>query len=182
MGAMTTATRSGGFTRADLDAMPDDGRRYELIDGAIFVTPSPRFVHQVVAGNLYLRLHAQCPEELRLLFAPFDVALADDTVVEPDLVLAPRADFSEKDLSVAPMLAIEILSPSTRRVDLFVKRGRYEEAGVGAYWIVDPDEPSITAYELQDGVFASGPVARGEETFDVTFPFAVSFTPNELLT
>lgn len=182
MGVMTAVARTDGFTRADLDAMPDDGHRHELIDGVIFVTPSPKFIHQNISGNLHLILRNAMPADLCLLMAPFDVVLADDTVVEPDLVLAPRLAYTERDLPVAPMLVVEILSRSTRRIDLHVKLSRYEEAAVGAYWIVDPEIPSVTAYQLMDDVFVEGPVASGDEIFQAAFPFAVQFTPNQLLT
>ena len=75
---------------------------------------------------------------LHVGLAPFAVGLADDTEVQPDILVAPRAQFTERDLPAPPLLAVEVLSPSTRRVDLLLKRDRYEEAGIASYWIVDP--------------------------------------------
>lgn len=181
MGAVTMTRSAGGFTRADLDAMPDDGRRYELIDGAIFVTPSPIPVHQIISGNLYTMLRAACPDGLRVLYAPLDVVLAHDTVVEPDLLVALRSDFSLKDLPVPPLLAVEILSPSTRLVDLNVKRLRYESAGIASYWIVDPVAVSLTAWELVEGGYAEVAHVVGEETFEAASPFRVSVRPSLLV-
>ncbi len=151
MVSVTVLPRSRPLTRADLDEMPDDGHRYELIDGTLVVTPAPAYGHQDVVGHLHLALTAACPPELKVILAPFDVALAEDTVMQPDLLVARRSDFTKRDLPAAPVLAIEVLSPSTRRLDVTLKRARFEAAGCGAYWVVDADEPSLTAWELREG-------------------------------
>lgn len=166
------------LTRADLDRMPDDGHRYELIDGVLVVTPGPVTGHQVIVGNLHLVLRKACPAEFLTLFAPFDVALTDDTVMQPDLLVARRDQFTSKDLPVAPDLAIEVLSPSTRRFDLFLKRDRFESAGVKAYWVVDPEGPTLTAWELQDGAFAT--VFEGSGTFTTEHPFPLTLDTSRL--
>jgi Uma2 family endonuclease len=88
---------------------------------------------------------------VRALVAPLDVVLADDTVVQPDVLVARRDDFTERDLPVAPVLAVEVLSSSTRRIDVSLKRARYEAAGCPSYLVVDPDRPSLTARVLQEG-------------------------------
>ena len=93
-------------------------------------------------------MRRQCPDHLKVLVAPFDVALADDTVVQPDLLVARRSDLTVRDLPAAPMLAVEVLSPSTRRVDLMLKRSRFEAAGCPAYWVIDPDEPPMPTQSL----------------------------------
>ncbi len=85
---MTTLPFSRPLTRADLETMPDDGHRYELIDGTLVVSPAPRLGHQTIVGNLHLALRAACPPELAVILAPFAVALADDTEVQPELVPA----------------------------------------------------------------------------------------------
>ncbi|MDT0200356.1 Uma2 family endonuclease [Nocardioides sp. AE5] len=83
---MSTPT-IGPSTREDLDRMPDDGNRYELIEGEIVMSPSPRMRHQVIAANLFTLLREACPENLLVLFAPFDVALEERSVVVPDLIV-----------------------------------------------------------------------------------------------
>ena len=181
MGPVTTLPRGREFTRADLDAMPDDGHRYELIDGILVVTPAPSLRHQAIVVNLVVALKEACPDDLRVLIAPFDVALAVDTVVQPDLLVARRADLTEKDLPAAPVLAIEVLSPSTRRVDLTLKRSRYESAGCPSYWVVDPDGPSITTWELRDNEYVDPAHAAGDETLEVTAPYPLAFSPARLL-
>ncbi|MEI2779212.1 MAG: Uma2 family endonuclease [Tetrasphaera sp.] len=179
---MTTLPRSRPLTRDDLNAMPDDGHRYELLDGSLIVTPAPSRAHQRVLARLHLVLASAIPRNLEMLFAPFDVVLAADTVLQPDLLIARRADFTPRDLPVAPLLAVEILSPSTRRIDLHTKRARYEAAGCPSYWVVDPDDPAIIAWELRDGQYAEVARARDTESFRVTAPFPVQFRPTDLTT
>lgn len=181
MGTVTTLPRGREFTRADLDAMPDDGRRYELIDGCLVVTPAPSPLHQVVLGNLHLALNAGCPGDLRVLFAPLDVALAVDTVMQPDLLVARRSDFTARDLPKAPLLAVEVLSPSTRRIDLTLKRDRLQAAGCPSYWVVDPGGPSVTAWQLRAGRYVDVGAATGDESFCADEPYRVTITPARLL-
>ena len=174
--------RGTALTRDDLERMPDDGRRYELIDGVLIVTPAPARRHQRGVGGLYILMRQACPAELEVLMAPFDVVLAPDTVVQPDLLVCRRADSTERDLPVPPLLAVEVLSPSTRRIDLTLKRSRYEAAGCVSYWIVDPDVPSLTAWELEDGRYALAGEAVGEATAMLTRPFPVEIVPAHLTT
>lgn len=176
-----TATSHGPMTRAELDALPDDGRRHELIDGALVVTPSPAFRHQVVVAELFRLLDANRAAGLVLLTAPFDVVLADDTVVEPDLLVARRSDFTEKDLPVAPQLAVEVLSPSTRLVDLNLKRARYEEAGCPTYRVFDPDRVEMTVWQLGPDGYGPPTVVQGDETYRGDLPHPVHVTPSRLV-
>jgi Uma2 family endonuclease len=186
MVAMTTELidfpRGRPLTRADLDAMPDDGRRYELIDGLLMVSPAPRPVHQVVVGNVYMALRAARPSDIQALFAPLDVALSDDTVMQPDLLIAYRSDFTERDLPVAPLLAIEVLSPSTRAYDLLLKKDRLQRAGCRHYWVVDPDVPAVTAWTLRDGVYVETATATGAEVLSVSEPYEITLVPAALVT
>ncbi|MFC9690757.1 Uma2 family endonuclease [Kribbella sp. NPDC056951] len=168
------------LTRADLDLMPDDGRRYELIDGNLLVSPAPVPQHQRAVGGLHVLLYAACPQELEVFVAPLDVALGPDTVLQPDLLVARHADVGEKDLPVAPLLAVEVLSPSTRRFDLMLKWSRYQDAGCAAYWVVDPDTPSLIAWELRDGAYVQVAKVTGDETAYLTSPFEVSVVPANL--
>jgi len=138
MTVVTTLPFARALTRADLEALPDDGHRYELIDGTLLVSPAPRWPHQDCLGNLYVLLKSACPEALAVGLAPFAVALADDTEVQPDLFVARRDDITDRDLPVPPLLAVEVLSPSTRRVDLLLKRDRYQAAGIGSTSQYDP--------------------------------------------
>ena len=185
MTAMTTEVlglpRGRPLTRADLAGMPDDGHRYELIDGVLIVSPAPRIRHQVVAGNLFSILRAAAPAGHRALFAPVDVVLGDDTVLQPDLIVAADSGYTANDLPGPPLLAVEILSPSTRAIDLFVKKHRLARAGCPHYWVIDPDEPSITAWTLTGGEYMLAAEASGTGEFHVDEPFAVTTAPADLL-
>ena len=180
MVTMTTLSAASPFTRADLAAMPDDGRRHELIDGILVVTPSPSRAHQHVLARLHLVMARACPDDLEILFAPFDIALADDTVMQPDLLVARRVDFTDRDLPAAPLLAVEILSPSTRRVDLTLKRSRYEAAGTPSYWVIDPDGPTLTVWELHDGAYVEVAHVTDDEEWTASRPFPVTIVPATL--
>ena len=181
MSSMTTVRQRGPFTRSDLERMPDDGCRYELIDGVLIVSAAPSRLHQRAVANLHLLLSAACPPDLELLFAPFAVALADDTEVQPDLLVAPRSQFTDRDLPGPPLLAVEVLSPSTRRIDLLLKRDRLLAAGVPSYWLVDPDEPALTVLELQHGTYVEVARVEGEQAWTAERPYAVTVVPADLL-
>ncbi|MEU8222124.1 Uma2 family endonuclease [Kribbella sp. NPDC048915] len=159
----------------------DSRSRPGLVDGTLLVTPAPVPRHQIVLAGVYRTLFAACPPELLVLFAPVDVVLADDTVFEPDLLVAPRDAFTERHLPGPPLLAVEVLSPSTRRVDLMLKFSRYEAAGCPAYWVVDSDTPSLIAWELQDGAYVQVAKVTGDEAARLTSPFDVSVVPADLI-
>lgn len=180
---MTTVImpRSREMTRADLDQAPDDGHRYELIDGALIVTPAPSLPHQRASMALSVLLYNACPDHLEVLAAPFDIALSDNTVMQPDVLVARRADLTHRDLPTAPMLAIEILSPSTALIDLNLKKARFEVAGCPSYWVLDPLKPSLIAWELQDGLYVHVADVEDDETWTATLPFPVEITPNTLI-
>jgi Uma2 family endonuclease len=169
------------LTAVDLETMPDDGHRYELIDGTLIVTPAPVPRHQVMVGELYLLLRNSCPESLRVLLAPLDVVLAPDTVVQPDLLVTRRVDLTERNLPTAPLLAVEVASPSTRLLDLNLKKARYEQAGCPSYWVVDPDQVTLTAWELHDGQYVEVARVTGDEVFEARHPYPVRVVPADLL-
>ncbi|HET7387897.1 MAG TPA: Uma2 family endonuclease [Nocardioidaceae bacterium] len=192
MGVVTTSSEQvSGFplvlprgrplVHADLEATPDDGHRYELVDGTLIVSPAPRRLHQRAVVQLVMLLSEGCPDHLEVLVAPFDVTLAEDTVLQPDVLVCRRADLSDRDLPAAPVLAVEVLSPSTRRIDLTLKRSRFEAAGCQSYWAVDPDEPSITAWQLHKGEYVEVAHVTGEDTLSISDPYPVTIRPNELV-
>lgn len=169
------------FTVADLERMPDDGRRYEIIDGVLIVSPSPIPIHQIALTNLLVLLYQEVPQDLRALPAPLDVVLADDTAVEPDILVARRSDFGPKNLPAAPLLAVEVLSPSSRRIDRMLKFSRYAEAGIASYWIVDPEEPRLLAFDLVGEDYVEVADISGDEEWTARAPFPVTIRPNALL-
>lgn len=170
------------FTRDDLVRTPDDGRRYEVIDGVLIVTPVPGFAHQRAVVHLCCLLDRACPSAYEVLPGPFAVGLAEHTEIRPDILVAARDRFTEADLPERPELAVEILSPSTRMIDLHVKRERFERAGTPAYWVVDPDEARLVAWELgPDGTYVQVADVTGEKEYAATQPYPVSVIPAALV-
>jgi Uma2 family endonuclease len=173
--------RRGGFTVDDLDAMPDDGRRYELVDGMLLVTPAPRWEHQDASLELGSILRSACPDEFVAL-NPIDVRGGPGTSVQPDLSVVRASDLvSGRPFLSAPVLAVEIASPGTARVDRLLKRSVYASLGVPSYWIVDCDEPSVTALRLVGDLYVEQATARGDETLTVTEPFPLILRPSQLV-
>jgi len=153
-GHAETPSRGSKLTYEDYVSLPNDGRRYEILDGELAVSPSPRTAHQRTAGRLFVLLDAWVTaHDLGEVFiAPYDVILADTTIVVPDLVFVSRsraALVSERGFEGAPNLAIEILSASTERIDRGAKMQLYARYGVDRYWIVDPGARSIEDYALR---------------------------------
>ena len=178
---MTVLPRDGEWTVADLARIPDDGLQYELADGVLLVSPAPRPRHQVVAGELYVLLRAACPAALQVLFAPVDFQPTERRSLQPDLLVVRRADVGETRIVEPLLLAVEVLSPSTRSKDLLLKRGLYEDSGVASYWVVDPDEPSVLALELCDGRYVEAGRAVGDDVLRLDLPFPVELAPRALL-
>ena len=127
-----------------------------------------------------MALKARLPDDLDLFTAPVDVALADDTVVQPDLLVAPRSQFTERDLPGPPLLAVEVLSPSTRLVDLNLKKARYEAAGCSSYWVFDPDRAELMVWELVDGAYGPPTVVAGDDVFRAQRPYPVEIVPSAI--
>lgn len=172
----------GPFTTADLDRMPDDGHRYELLDGMLLVSPAPSFGHQRVAFALGMTLEAACPEDLIVAAAEVRVEIGGGLRLQPDVVVVPVADVSDGPLTTAPLLVTEISSPSTVLNDLNMKKAAYERLGVRSYWVVQPEpqRPSLQAFELYEGAYRSVAHVTGSETFQATHPFAVEIIPDRL--
>lgn len=185
--SVMTATRSAGipqgrpFTVDDLEAMPDDGNRYELIDGMLVVSPAPGMRHQKIVGKLVVALDAVCPDRLHVFPAPFAVRTSTTTELQPDVLVARDEDLTEKLLPVAPVLAVEVLSPSSVINDLNNKKAAYERMGVVSYWVVDPLAPSITVFELVDGRYEQVAEVKDTDVLSVERPFPVRIVPTELL-
>ncbi|MGE0552560.1 MAG: Uma2 family endonuclease [Gemmatimonadales bacterium] len=144
------------WSRAEVLALPDDGNRYELVDGELLVTPSPRGPHQRGVTELfrlvdpYVRAHGLG----YTTFAPADLDLRSDQLVQPDLFVGALIDGREPvewtDFGI-PILAAEVLSPSTARHDRITKRRRYQRSRVGTYWIVDLDARLVEVWTPDDG-------------------------------
>ncbi len=168
----------GGWTADDLAAFPDDGLRYELVDGVLLVSAAPSEQHQIAVLETAVLLRSVAPPHLRVLTAPYDVRLGVDRQLQPDVVVLP------KDRTVAdrtPLLVVEVLSPSTRATDSTLKRLVFEQGGVPAYWLLDPLEPSLTVLRLVDGVYREQARVRDQQSYATDWPFPVRVVPRELL-
>lgn len=165
------------LTVDDLDALPDDGHRYELVDGALFVTPAPNLRHQKCLAALHLLLAGAKPPGYTVLFAPFDFRPSRTTSLQPDLLVALDSDFTPARIERPPLLVVEVRSPSTRLYDLGTKRLAYEAAGVPAYWIVDPDTPALTVLQLEGGRYVEHANVTGDEPYRASEPFPITVVP-----
>jgi Uma2 family endonuclease len=157
------------LTYEDYCALPEDGRRYQLIEGDLDVTPAPSTTHQRVSLNLEFILtdHIRRHRLGAILHAPIDVLLAPDTVLQPDIVFVARERLSiitERAVEGPPDLVVEILSPNSRRVDRTAKMRVYARFGVRECWLVDPEAQSFELLSLNGGAYVLAQAASGDET------------------
>jgi Uma2 family endonuclease len=186
MVAMTTAEPwpAAGqlFTVDDLDRMPDDGRRYELVDGVLIVSPAPQLPHQFVLTELIVCLHGACPPGLFVVPGP-GVRMSVDTELIPDLVVIRQDQLAERWVTRPPLLAVEIQSPSTALFDLNTKKAVCERFSIESYWVVVPDVdwPELIAFELCDGRYQQVARVTGAKPFRAERPFPVEVVPARLV-
>lgn len=175
----------GVWTHEMVDALPDDGMRHELLDGMLLVSPSPVTGHQRAALRVAQILDASCPAEHEVFIAPFDWRPDELTSLEPDVLLVPQSALTDKNVMGTPALAVEVLSPSTRRVDRTVKMSRYADGGIGQYWLVDPGDgdhaPTVEVYDLADGSYRLQVRTVGENSVTVDGIASVTFRPADLV-
>lgn len=166
----SSSTTQELLTYDDYCQIPEDGNRYEVIDGLLYMAPAPRFRHQRISGTLYLQLaiFVEKTGSGVVLYAPFDIVLSEHNVVQPDILFVSNdhaSVFTEKNAQGAPDLVIEILSEGNRRHDEVVKRQLYERYGVQEYWIVDPELETVKIYRLIDQAYGA-PVLLSREAGD----------------
>lgn len=159
-------TRKLGYD--DLADMPNDGLIREVLDGELFVTPAPSPLHQRVSKRLQRQLEAWFEASGRgeVFNAPVDVILSPHDVAEPDLVVVTESRLvTSRAIEGAPVLVVEILSPSTAERDHTLKARRYALAGVEYYWIVDIDARRIECRRLSAQEYLKAASGTGDETF-----------------
>ena len=168
---MVQARPKAKLTYDDYANLPGD-ERYELIDGELILVASPSEIHQAILLNLVLLVQSVHNRLGRLYLAPFDVVLTDTDVVQPDLLFVSneRLDIiTTANVQGAPDLVVEILSPSTSRLDRTRKRELYERHEVKEMWLVEPEKHKIWVLALQDGrLEVAGEYGDGQSFSSVT--------------
>jgi Uma2 family endonuclease len=150
-----TDAATGEWTYSEYARLPDDGNRYEVLDGEVLVTPAPTPHHQKVIQRLLIALldYVEGPGH-GWVFQDVDLLFASGHFLRPDLLVVPpdgRAGITDRGVEVAPALVVEVLSPSSRTIDRVKKPGRYLEFGVPAYWVVDPFEGAVWVWDRETG-------------------------------
>ena len=177
------------LTYRDYEALPNDGRRYEIHDGELSVTAAPSFDHQIILANLLRILFHHVPAVVPGLVipSPLDVILADTpaqtSIVQPDILyVAPdrTARASRRGIEGGPTLAVEILSPSTRTIDRVTKRALYARYDVPHLWLVDPDARALEAFSLERGRYVLAVSATGSEPVDLPPFTGLGLVPDAL--
>ena len=153
----TSAIEKKKYTYEDYLKTPED-KRYELIEGELFMTPSPITNHQRISGRIEFELRKFVSENAlgEVFDAPYDVYLDNENVVQPDILFVSKDRLSvigDKNIQGFPDLVIEILSESTAYRDLIQKKKLYAKYGVREYWIVVPEEKTVDVYILKDSSF-----------------------------
>jgi Uma2 family endonuclease len=159
------------WTYLDYLELPNDGKRYQVIHGVLYMTPSPTSYHQKISRNLeFLLWHYVKEHELgEVFYAPIDVILSNADVVLPDIVFVRKERagiIREKGIFGAPDLIVEIISPSTHKMDEKLKKDLYEKEGVREYLMVYPEQQRIVHYLIESGSYRAG----------VTYPMGDTFT------
>jgi Uma2 family endonuclease len=165
--------RADEWTVDDLERLPDDGLRYELIDGGLLVSAAPAPPHQRAVRGVFLALHQACPDDCEVFFAPLDYQPDRRNSLEPDVLVVRREDVGPTNVQRPPLLVVEVQSPSTRRRDLLLKRGVYEDFGVPSYWMVDPRVPSVVVCELVRGAYQEVSRIEDDDEVEVRLPYPV---------
>jgi Uma2 family endonuclease len=156
------------LTYREYEALPADGRRYEIHEGELSVTPAPSPQHQMIIRNLFrlLDAHVKARGIGEVLFAPLDVMLGDTSIVQPDIVyLDPGrlGAISRRGIEGAPTLVIEVTSPSTTLIDRSTKPQLYARHGIPYFWLVDPEGQSVEIFVLGTQGYSLAHRASGNE-------------------
>ena len=164
------------FKADDIWDAPEDGNVYEVIDGDLYMTPAPAWIHQRVVSRLFFAIaeHVFRNRLGEIVTAPTGVALDDENGLQPDILFISnerRGIISERGVEGAPDLVVEVLSPSTRARDLGIKLRRYAAAGVPHYWTLDPVERVLGERRLTgDGYELLGTYGERDVFRPVVFP------------
>jgi Uma2 family endonuclease len=166
----------------DYLSWPERNLPLEFVDGRPIVSPSPARAHQRAVTRLLRTIAAALPPELEVLAGPLDWVLRRDplSVRQPDLVVASTDDASPR-LEQSPLVAVEILSETSRERDLVTKRALYAGAGLPWYWLIDLEIPQIAVLRNLEGLFGDHASATGGDWLQLTEPFEVAIRPTDLI-
>jgi len=141
------------WTYSEYARLPDDGNRYEVIDGEVCMTPAPGPRHQEVAANLFVLLRAYVQKHrIGKLLWDIDLLFVSGQYLRPDMVFVPTsslAGITDRGVESPPGLVVEVLSPHSGRIDRTLKPPRYRDFGIPEYWVVDPGAEAVEVYRLQ---------------------------------
>jgi Uma2 family endonuclease len=156
----------GCWTYEAYAALPDDGNRYEVIDGVLYLMPGPSSIHQAVLSWFvyYLMMHVQVPGLGRVFAAPLDLLLPDARPAQPDIMVVlnhKRHLITDRGIEGPPDLIVEIASPGTRTHDRGVKLSAYARGGVPEYWLAEPADQTLEILVLEGGGYRSLGVYTG---------------------
>jgi Uma2 family endonuclease len=172
------------WTYADLLDTPEDSQRYEIIDGELYVSPSPRLPHQDVLASCFELLRAaQKAGHGRAYIGPVDVVLDEHNVFVPDAVFIAQDRLSiaqDTHIHGAPDLVVEILSPGTKHRDLGVKLQTYGRRGVKYYWVLDLYSKSVQVFEQAGNAFAEPRLLEGDDQLTCPLFLELSISLSEL--
>jgi Uma2 family endonuclease len=177
---MHMATVTKRWTLEEVHSLPDDGNKYELVRGELFVTPPPSAEHETISARLTRILDPYVEANgLGFVYRPRAVMRFDGSEVEPDLMVRQRPDADASwDNAPVPVLVVEVLSGITRRRDQLQKRSLYMDAGVAEYWMIDPERETVRVVQqngedvvAHEQVSWSPPGASTPLTFDVARVF-----------
>jgi Uma2 family endonuclease len=158
-------------TYAELEAWPDDGRRYELYDGEVYVCPAPMPRHQLALAELHdrLREHAELHGGLALI-SPIDIVFNEYNVLQPDIAFFEAAQRHhvklDEAIRVPPDVVVEVISPSTVWNDLGRKKAAFARFGVREYWLLDPHIERIERHSLTAASYQLTRSAGPSDTFE----------------
>lgn len=146
--------REENFTYDKYAEIPDDGYRYEVLDGVLELMSGPNASHQTVSIEMAFLLKQTCNQQYLILTAPLDVILSPKNVLQPDLIMIHRSRtdiVTRRGIEGPPDLVVEVLSPHSRRRDKVKKSKTYASHGIPEYWIVDIGSRTLERFLLSDG-------------------------------
>jgi Uma2 family endonuclease len=171
--------KDGAAARPDVGVRAD-GRRYEIADGRLLVTGAQPPAHHAAVVALLVQLKQACPPHLRVAVNSLDFRPTRHLSLRPDLLVC-RAEDAGPQYTTRLLLAVEVISASTRITDVVHKRALYEQADVPSYWLLDPTTQELTILTLTESHYTCDAVLQHEDTFHATHPFPINLTPAALM-